>query len=65
MLCKKLVAENPLRIEQGILREVDRVRVLNDAANLHVRQCEGFRHVLQPFCLGDGLLERLAFKVHA
>ena len=56
MLGKKLFAENPLRIEEGILREIDCVRVLNDAANLHVWKGEGFRHVLQPFCLGDGLL---------
>src|SRR5690348_17013941 len=48
-----------MRVENKVLRQVECVVILDDAAYLNVRKREGFRHVLQSLRLQNGLVERL------
>src|SRR6185437_9113721 len=51
-----------MRVEEGILRQLFGVGILNDRSDLNVRKGEGLRHVLQTFGFDDRFVERLAFK---
>src|SRR6266446_3873217 len=62
-LGKKLLTQNPVRVEDVILVEVKGIVIFDDASDQHVREREGFRQVLQAFGLDDGFFKNLAVKV--
>ena len=63
MLCEQLFTKDPVRVGEGILRQLFGVGILNDRTDLNVRKGEGLGHVLKAFGLDDGFVERLTFKL--
>src|SRR4029077_20180468 len=63
LFAEQLVAQNPIRIEDQVFREVDRVMVFNDAAWLNIGKREGFGEVFKTASLDDFLLVDFAVKV--
>ena len=63
-LGEEFLAQNPVRVVNVTLIQVIGVVILDDAAHLHVGQCEGFRQELHALRLHDGLVKSLSFEIH-
>src|SRR6266853_3679651 len=63
LLAEQLVAQNPIRIEDQVFREVDHVVVFNDTARLNIGEREGLSKVFKTASLDDFLFIDFAVKV--
>jgi hypothetical protein len=63
VLGEKLVAEQPVRVLNVMLAQINHIRVLDNVPDLHIRKGEGLRQVFVFFVLGNGFVKYLAVEV--